>query len=260
MADDPLTGWGLRPVELADRPLLDSYFATLAHPLSDYTFSQLFTWSNSLKILWKQIAGHLCVFANGAGDLTLLVPPIGDTGADRALAECFELMDAYNAAKRRPAPHPRRVRQRRTGRPHRPLARPARADGLRLRLRDRQDDRPARRRPGQQAAGEEPVHAPLRAPRRALLRGRAPRRVPPAARAVEDPPGHARRDRQLHQRGQAAEGSQGDGPLPGSGRGDRPEGDGRLGRRARRAGPSAASRSASRSAATRAASPSRRPT
>src|SRR6478672_8924205 len=97
MADDPLTGWGLRPVELADRPLLDSYFATLAHPLSDYTFSQLFTWSNSLKILWKQIAGHLCVFANGSGDLTLLVPPIGDTGSDRALARAAELMDAYNA-------------------------------------------------------------------------------------------------------------------------------------------------------------------
>src|SRR5204863_7819323 len=86
MADDPFTGWGLRQVELADRPLLDSYFASLAHPLSDYTFSQLFTWSNSLNNLWKQIAGHLCVFANGAGDLTLLVPPIGDTGADRALA------------------------------------------------------------------------------------------------------------------------------------------------------------------------------
>jgi uncharacterized protein len=107
MADDPLTGWGLRPVQLADRALLDSYFATLAHPLSDYTFSQLFTWSNSLKILWKQIAGHLCVFANGAGDLTLLVPPIGDTGAERALAECFELMDEYNAS--RGVPHRTRV-------------------------------------------------------------------------------------------------------------------------------------------------------
>jgi hypothetical protein len=94
--DDPLLTLGLRPVELADRALLDSCFATLAEPLSDYTFSQLYTWRNSLRILWKMIRGHLCVFANGTGDLTLLMPPIGDTGADAALAEAYELMNTYN--------------------------------------------------------------------------------------------------------------------------------------------------------------------
>ena len=61
------------------------------------SFAQLFTWRNSLRILWKEIQGHLCVFANGTGDLTLLLPPIGDTGGDRALAAAFELMDDYNA-------------------------------------------------------------------------------------------------------------------------------------------------------------------
>ena len=97
MDEDPFPGWGLRPVELADRDLLTSYFASLVEPLSDYTFSQLFTWRNSLRILWKQIRGHLCVFANGTGDLTLLIPPIGDTGSDAALDEAFELMNEYNA-------------------------------------------------------------------------------------------------------------------------------------------------------------------
>ena len=99
MVDDPFSGWGLRPVELADRAVLDSCFASLAEPLSDYTFSQLYTWRNSLRILWKMIRGHLCVFANGTGDLTLLMPPIGDTGSDAALAEAFELMNAYNARR-----------------------------------------------------------------------------------------------------------------------------------------------------------------
>src|ERR1700724_3452547 len=89
MDDDPFLGWGLRPVELTDRDVLTPYFASLAEPLSDYTFSQLFTWRNSLRILWKQIDAHLCVFANGTGDLTLLLPPIGDTGGDRALAASF---------------------------------------------------------------------------------------------------------------------------------------------------------------------------
>ncbi len=98
MDDDPFSGWGLKQVELADQVKLNAAFASLAQPLSDYTFSQLFTWRNSLRIIWKEIRGHLCVFANGSGDLTLLIPPIGDTGSDRALAEAFELMDAYNAA------------------------------------------------------------------------------------------------------------------------------------------------------------------
>ncbi len=96
--DDPFSGWGLRPVELADRALLNAYFASLAEPLSDYTFSQLYTWRNSLRIIWKELSGHLCIFANGSGDLTLLLPPIGDTGSGNALAEAFELMDDYNTA------------------------------------------------------------------------------------------------------------------------------------------------------------------
>jgi hypothetical protein len=99
MDDDPFSGLGLRPVELADRPVLTSCFAALTEPLSDYTFSQLYTWRNSLRILWKMIRGHLCVFANGTGDLTLLMPPIGDTNSDPALREAFELMDTYNARR-----------------------------------------------------------------------------------------------------------------------------------------------------------------
>ena len=85
---------------LADRGVFDSYFATLAEPISDYTFSQFYTWRNSLRILWKEIGGNLCVFANGAGDLTLLAPPIGDEARGaRALDEACEMMDEYNAAK-----------------------------------------------------------------------------------------------------------------------------------------------------------------
>ena len=65
--------------------------------------------------------GHLCVFANGSGDLTLLLPPIGDTGGDRcARRRPFEMMDEYNAAHGVPAPHARRVRQRGAAGPLRP--------------------------------------------------------------------------------------------------------------------------------------------
>ncbi|MGE5608572.1 MAG: GNAT family N-acetyltransferase [Bacillota bacterium] len=98
MDEDPLEGLGLQPVRLADQAKFETYLRSLSQPLSDYTFSQIFTWGNSLRILWKEMRGHLCVFANGTGDLTLLMPPIGDGNSDRALVEAFEVMDAYNHA------------------------------------------------------------------------------------------------------------------------------------------------------------------
>jgi ribosomal-protein-alanine acetyltransferase len=95
---DPLTVWGLKQVTLPDRTAMEPFFDSLRSPLSDYTFSQLFTWRNSLRIAWTILEGHLCVFANGTGDLTLLLPPIGDTNSDTALARCVEIMDEYNAS------------------------------------------------------------------------------------------------------------------------------------------------------------------
>jgi ribosomal-protein-alanine acetyltransferase len=99
MTTDLLSDFGLRAVTLGDRAVMDGYFRTLAVPLSDYTFSQLFTWRNSLRIVWGVIENHLCVFANGGADLTLLLPPIGDTGSDRALARAHEIMSHYNGAR-----------------------------------------------------------------------------------------------------------------------------------------------------------------
>lgn len=98
MDDDPLLGLGLRPVTLADQPKFNEYLASLRNPLSDYTFSQLFTWGNSLRILWTELHSHLCVFANGTGDLTMLMPPLGSGSSDRALMDAFDIMDTYNNA------------------------------------------------------------------------------------------------------------------------------------------------------------------
>ncbi len=96
---DPFPGSGLRLVQPGDRSQINSLLSHLQRPLSDYTFSQIFTWRNSLRLLWREIDGHLCVFANGTGDLTMLLPPIGgDTRADHALHDAFDLMNDYNAA------------------------------------------------------------------------------------------------------------------------------------------------------------------
>jgi ribosomal protein S18 acetylase RimI-like enzyme len=104
---DAFAKWELRPVELSDQPAINRYLRPLLQPLSDYTFSQIYTWRNSLRLLWREIDDHLCVFANGTGDLTLLIPPIamdctqglaGGSAGDAALAHAFQLMDDYNAA------------------------------------------------------------------------------------------------------------------------------------------------------------------
>ena len=97
MDDDPLLGLGLKPVTLADQALFNARLTALSEPLSDYTFSQIYTWGNSLRICWKEICGHLCVFANGTGDLTLFMPPIGEGDANAALAGAFDVMNAYNS-------------------------------------------------------------------------------------------------------------------------------------------------------------------
>lgn len=97
--DGPLAG--LAPLRLSDRPLIHQIFSQQADPISDYSFACTFIWSASLKIYWKQIHRHLCIFANGTGDLTLLSPPLPEPGASaddmaRCLRECFAIMDRYN--------------------------------------------------------------------------------------------------------------------------------------------------------------------
>jgi uncharacterized protein len=92
---------GLVPLRLSDRPFIHDIFSQQADPISDYSFACTFIWSASLKIYWKQIHRHLCIFANGTGDLTLLCPPLPEPGADadglaHCLRECFGIMDGYN--------------------------------------------------------------------------------------------------------------------------------------------------------------------
>ena len=93
--------FGLAPIRLADRPLFHEVFSRQSRPISDYSFACTFIWSASLKIYWARRHRHLCLFANGTGDLTLLVPPLPEPGAKaddlaRCLQESFSIMDDYN--------------------------------------------------------------------------------------------------------------------------------------------------------------------
>lgn len=92
---------GLAPITLADKPLFDDAFGRLAQPTTDYSFANTFIWSSCLKLYWASLDRHLCIFANGTGDLTMLLPPLAQADASEAdlddcLQHCFEIMDAYN--------------------------------------------------------------------------------------------------------------------------------------------------------------------
>ena len=92
---------GLQPIGLGDKPVFDLAFSTLKQPISDYCFACTYMWAEALKSSWALLHRHVCVFANGAEDLTMLSPPIGMPGAmpaefSLAVADCFDIMDAYN--------------------------------------------------------------------------------------------------------------------------------------------------------------------
>lgn len=94
----------LTPVRLEDKPTFDAAFRSLKQPISDYTFSCSYMWAEALKVSWALLHRHVCVFANGLEDLTLLNPPVGLPGSNeheftRAIGEAFEIMDAYNESR-----------------------------------------------------------------------------------------------------------------------------------------------------------------
>jgi ribosomal protein S18 acetylase RimI-like enzyme len=101
MDDDPDGRLGLATITLTDKSIFDPAFQSLAQPISDYSFANVFAWTTALKLYWVSYHRHLCIFANGTGDLTMLLPPMpqrGATPADlrRCLGDAFDLMDAYN--------------------------------------------------------------------------------------------------------------------------------------------------------------------
>lgn len=84
-------------MELADRAVLQPFFEQISQPLSDYTFANTFIWARPINVHWAILHDCLCVFANGAGDLVLLMPPLGAGDVAAATAEALDRCRLYNA-------------------------------------------------------------------------------------------------------------------------------------------------------------------
>jgi hypothetical protein len=105
--EDPFSAYGLSPLKLADRAVAEPFFKALKRPLSDYTFANTFIWADAINVHWAILRDCLCVFANGAGDLTVLMPPIGTGDVRAAAAEAVDICRAYNG--RAGLPHATRL-------------------------------------------------------------------------------------------------------------------------------------------------------
>jgi hypothetical protein len=101
--DDEPDGRTLALITPQHKPTFDPVFQSLAQPISDYSFANVFAWTSVLDLQCQELHGHLCVFASGTGQMTLLLPPMALPGAGggdlrRCLAEAFDRMDACNLA------------------------------------------------------------------------------------------------------------------------------------------------------------------
>lgn len=65
-----------RPVTLADKPVIDSFFKAKHYEQSACTFTNLYMWQRCYQILWDVVDDCLCLQASYGGS-TYLLPPFG---------------------------------------------------------------------------------------------------------------------------------------------------------------------------------------
>ena len=88
----------LNRLTLKDKPIVDKYLKKIQTGLSTYHFAPLFIWKDLFKIYWVVIENNLCLFYQDNIGIFMPLAPLGD-GNERALKQCFEIMDFYNLNK-----------------------------------------------------------------------------------------------------------------------------------------------------------------
>jgi uncharacterized protein len=91
-----VAGEPLHPFTLETKALFEAFLAPYAVVLADYTFANNFMWLSRMSAFYRLIEDCFCLFALDGGRLTMLLPPLGAPDRQaRALATCFDLMEAY---------------------------------------------------------------------------------------------------------------------------------------------------------------------
>lgn len=65
-----------KPITLADKPVIDSFFRAKRYEQSSCTFTNMYMWQNCYQIVWDVVDDCLCIKATYGG-FTYLLPPFG---------------------------------------------------------------------------------------------------------------------------------------------------------------------------------------
>jgi len=96
-----LDQFGLKPLRITDRPLIDRFLSSRETMLSAYAFVSHYIWSDLFHFHWGILDGHLCLFAQYGDYLYMPIPPILSENpcASTALSSGFAIMNRINKNK-----------------------------------------------------------------------------------------------------------------------------------------------------------------
>lgn len=101
-----LQQFGLKPLKITDRPIIDSILKSQETMLSAYTFATHYIWHNIFKFYWGIMDNYLCIFAKYNGYIYMPIPPVpcnvspeSAISFQKILTTVFYIMDRINKNK-----------------------------------------------------------------------------------------------------------------------------------------------------------------
>lgn len=85
------------PVDLLkEKNLIEDFLRQAGYQLSSFSFISLFSWKDFFDFDLQAIDGNLCIFAQNVTGCFLYLPPLGKRISEKAVTECFRIMNAAN--------------------------------------------------------------------------------------------------------------------------------------------------------------------
>jgi hypothetical protein len=99
MASLKVDTFTLEPFTLDSKPIMEQYLSKIDVDLSDYTFAANFIWLANSSGFYAIINNCFCLFVMTGGELTMLLPPLGEKEfVNDAIVSCFEIMNTNNSS------------------------------------------------------------------------------------------------------------------------------------------------------------------
>lgn len=89
----------LKSFDITTKEVMQHYLDFLSSDISDYTFAANFIWLSNSTGFYAIIEECFCLFALSGGELSMLLPPIGQkSNQQKAIQNCFKIMNENNSS------------------------------------------------------------------------------------------------------------------------------------------------------------------